>query len=251
MRASRVTPAFVAAYLKEIGVEFVPSVSAEVARVIAGRLRGAGPNGGASDVAASPESPVSDAGVAPPATDSTLEALRAEALGCRRCPLREGAKQVVFGVGNPRARLMFIGEGPGADEDEQGEPFVGAAGKRLNTWIPRLGLAREDVYIANIVKCRPPGNRAPVPEEGTVCVPWLIRQIGIIQPEMICLLGATALRFLLGGEPKITRERGQWREYKGIPVLPTYHPAYILRDPRREDEVFQDMETLKGRLDAR
>ncbi len=250
MTSPRVTPAFVAAYLKEIGVEFVPSVSAEVARVIDERRRG----GTRETIVPSTKTTPSTAGALPAETatsGSGLDALRVETLACRRCPLREGAKQVVFGVGNSHARLMFIGEGPGADEDDQGEPFVGAAGKRLNTWIPRLGLARQDVYIANIVKCRPPDNRAPVPEEAGVCVPWLIRQIEIIRPEAICLLGATALRFLLGGEPKITRERGQWREYKGIPVLPTYHPAYILRDPRREDEVFQDMETLKGRLDGR
>jgi DNA polymerase len=208
-----------------------------------------GEEAGTKPAAPAPAAPASPESASP--ADPAFEALRVEALACRRCPLRDGATQVVFGVGNPRARLMFIGEGPGADEDAQGEPFVGAAGKRLNTWIPRLGLSRADVYIANIVKCRPPGNRAPVPEEAQVCVPWLVRQIGLVRPEAICLLGATALRFLLGGEPKITKERGQWREYEGIPVLPTYHPAYILRDPRREDEVFQDMEALKARLDAR
>lgn len=227
MTSPRVTPSFVAAYLKELGVDYVPATRKDAAK------------------APGPKGPPDH----PPAGE--LDALRVEALACRRCPLREGAKQVVFGVGNPRARVMFIGEGPGADEDEQGEPFVGAAGKRLNTWIPRLGLSRADVYIANIVKCRPPGNRAPVPDEAEVCVPWLERQIGIVKPEVICLLGATALRFLLGGEPKITKERGQWREYRGIPVLPTYHPAYILRDPRREEEVFLDMEKLKERLDGR
>jgi DNA polymerase len=249
MKGCRVTPAFVAAYLKEIGVEFVPTVSEEVARVVAAR---SGRSISPADTFPAPSAPgPARVAAAEAAPEGSLDALRVEALACRRCPLRDGAKQVVFGVGNPRARLMFIGEGPGADEDDQGEPFVGAAGRRLNSWIPRLGLAREDVYIANIVKCRPPGNRAPVPEEADVCVPWLIRQIEAIRPEMICLLGATALRFLLGGEPRITKERGQWREYKGIPVLPTYHPAYILRDPRREDEVFLDMETLKARLDGR
>lgn len=249
MKGPRVTPAFVAAYLKEIGVEFVPTVSEEVARVIA--ARSGGPKGGSTAPPAGDQSPEGPLPAPDAAAGTPLDALRIEALACRRCPLREGAKQVVFGVGNPHARLMFIGEGPGADEDEQGEPFVGAAGRRLDKWIPRTGFSREDVYIANIVKCRPPGNRAPVPEEAEVCVPWLVRQIELIRPEMICLLGSTALRFLLGGEPRITKERGQWREYKGIPVLPTYHPAYILRDPRREDEVFADMETLKVRLDGR
>jgi DNA polymerase len=239
----RVTPAFVAAHLREIGIDYVPAPC----RAAGGAGAGAGEAPGGAGDAAEP------AGAPRPgsAPDPAFEALRAEALACRRCSLRGGAKQVVFGTGDPRARLMFIGEGPGADEDDRGEPFVGAAGKRLNGWIPRLGLTREQVYIANIVKCRPPGNRAPVPEEAEVCLPWLVRQIELVRPEMLCLLGATALRFLLGGEPRITKERGRWREYRGIPVLPTYHPAYILRDPRREDEVFSDMETLKARLDAR
>ncbi|HEY3491070.1 MAG TPA: uracil-DNA glycosylase [Candidatus Deferrimicrobiaceae bacterium] len=239
MTSPRVTPAFVAEYLAEIGVAFVPKTPGK---------RPSKPAPAGADV---PAGAAGNAGAIPADAPGTLDALRVEALACRRCPLRDQATQVVFGVGNPHARLMFIGEGPGADEDAQGEPFVGAAGKRLNTWIPRLGLLREDVYIANIVKCRPPGNRAPLPGEAEVCTPWLERQIALIRPEAICLLGSTALRFLLGGEPKITRERGQWREYQGIPVLPTYHPAYILRDPRREEEVFQDMATLKGWLDAR
>jgi DNA polymerase len=143
---------------------------------------------------------------------------------------------------------MFVGEGPGEEEDRQGEPFVGAAGRRLNQWIARLGIAREDVYIANIVKCRPPGNRAPLPEEAASCLPYLKRQIRAIRPEAICTLGAVALQYLLGTSEKITRVRGKWREIEGIPVLPTYHPAFILRNQTRETEAFDDLDLLAERL---
>ena len=175
----------------------------------------------------------------------TLEDIRKELTDCRRCPLCAGRTTVVFGVGNPRARLMFVGEGPGSEEDRRGEPFVGAAGKRLDQWIARIGLRREDVYIANIVKCRPPGNRAPFPDEAKVCLPYLLRQIRAIRPEIVCTLGATALNFLLGVEEKITRERGKWRERDGVPVLPTYHPAFILRNAARETEVFEDFDAAR------
>jgi DNA polymerase len=178
----------------------------------------------------------------------TLEDIRKEALACRRCALCTGRSNVVFGVGNPRARLMFVGEGPGMEEDRQGEPFVGAAGKRLTQWIGRIGLSRQDVYIANIVKCRPPGNRAPLPEEAASCLPILRRQIRAIRPEVICTLGGVALNYLLDNNDKITRERGKWRVLEGIPVLPTYHPAYILRNGTREHEVLADFDLLAERL---
>ncbi len=178
----------------------------------------------------------------------TVEDIRQELIGCRGCHLCGGRSTIVFGVGDPHARLMFVGEGPGAEEDRQGEPFVGAAGKRLDRWIARLGLSREDVYIANIVKCRPPGNRVTTPEEARSCIGYLLRQIRAIRPEVICTLGATALNYLLGLEERITRARGRWRELDGIPVLPTYHPAFILRDPSRESEVFEDFEAIARRL---
>jgi DNA polymerase len=184
----------------------------------------------------------------PPAGPESLEEIRNELEGCRRCPLCAGRSTIVFGTGNPRARLMFVGEGPGADEDRQGEPFVGAAGKRLNQWIGRIGLRREDVYIANIVKCRPPGNRVPFPDEAKVCLPYLVRQIRAIRPDVICTLGATALNHLLGIEERITRVRVRWRELEGVPVLPTYHPAFILRNAAREPEVFEDFEAIARRL---
>lgn len=178
----------------------------------------------------------------------TLDDIRKELEGCRRCALCTGRNTVVFGTGNPRARLLFVGEGPGSEEDRMGEPFVGAAGKRLDRWIARIGLRRGDVYIANIVKCRPPGNRAPFPDEAKTCLPFLERQIRAIRPEVICTLGATALNHLLGVEERITRARGTWREWRGIPVLPTYHPAFILRNAPREAEVFEDFRSVALRL---
>ncbi len=180
--------------------------------------------------------------------EENLEDIRNEVVACRRCPLCSGRTNVVFGVGNPRARLMFVGEGPGAEEDRQGEPFVGAAGRLLTKWIERIGIVRQDVYIANIVKCRPPGNRAPLPEEAAACLPYLRRQIRAIRPEIICTLGGVALNHLLGNNDRITRARGNWRDLDGIPVLPTYHPAYILRNATREHEVVADFDLLAQRL---
>jgi DNA polymerase len=186
--------------------------------------------------------------VPPRAERETLEDILAEVRTCRRCALCSGRSNVVFGVGNPRARLLFVGEGPGVEEDRQGEPFVGAAGKRLTRWINRIGFAREEVYIANIVKCRPPDNRTPLPEEATACLPYLRRQIRAIRPEVICTLGGVALNFLLGNNERITRARGRWRDLDGIPLLPTYHPAYILRNATKEHEVLADFDLLAERL---
>jgi len=206
----------VAAYLREIGIDFVPL-------------------------------PRATHDTAPPPGE-TLEEIRVELVDCRRCGLCSGRRTVVFGTGNPDARLMFVGEGPGVEEDRQGEPFVGAAGKRLNRWIERIGLSRESVYIANIVKCRPPGNRAPLPEEAASCLPFLRRQIRAVRPEVLCTLGAVALNFLLANDDRITRARGRWRDLDGIPVIPTYHPAYILRNASRESEVFEDFDRIAERL---
>ncbi len=227
----RVSPKMVAAYLREIGIDYLPVA----------------PRDGSSIV---DHGPAASAGK-PGAAAETLEDIRGELLACRGCPLCDGRRTVVFGVGNPDARLMFVGEGPGEEEDRQGEPFVGAAGRRLNQWIARLGLRREDVYIANIVKCRPPGNRAPLPDEAASCLPYLKRQIRAIRPEVICTLGAVALQYLLGTNEKITRVRGKWREFDGIPVLPTYHPAFILRNQTREPEAFADFDLIAERLHLR
>jgi uracil-DNA glycosylase family 4 len=224
-----------AAWLGEVGVDYV---------MLPPRAPSSAP---AMDSSLSPGDPVA---AVPPsdAAVETLDDIREELTDCRRCPLCAGRATVVFGVGNPRARLMFVGEGPGSEEDRLGEPFVGAAGKRLDRWIARIGLRREDVYIANIVKCRPPGNRPPLPDEAKGCLPYLLRQIRAIRPEIVCTVGATALNFLLGVEEKISRARGKWRERDGVPVLPTYHPAYILRDPAREAEVYEDFDALASRL---
>lgn len=224
-----------AAWLREVGVDYV---------MLPARASSSGPAVGAW------LSPGDAAATVPPSGTAveTLDDIRKELACCRRCPLCAGRATIVFGVGNPRARLMFVGEGPGSEEDRLGEPFVGAAGKRLDQWIARIGLRREDVYIANIVKCRPPGNRAPTPDEAKVCLPYLLRQIRAVRPEIVCTLGATALNFLLGVEEKITRERGKWREREGVPVLPTYHPAFILRNAARETEVFGDFDAIASRL---
>jgi DNA polymerase len=179
-----------------------------------------------------------------------LAALRAE-IGpdCSRCKLHAlGRRQVVFGIGNPNARLMFVGEGPGADEDIQGEPFVGRAGQLLTNIIKAMGLAREAVYIANVVKCRPPGNRAPEPDEVATCGPFLERQIDAIGPEVIVALGASAAQALLQTKGPISRLRGQVLSYRGARLVPTFHPAFLLRSPERKRDVWDDMKKVMAML---
>jgi len=167
---------------------------------------------------------------------------------CRRCRLCQGRTQVVFGVGNPKAKVVFVGEGPGADEDRIGEPFVGRAGQLLNEMLPSIGLRREDVYIANIVKCRPPGNRDPQPDEAAACMPFLKRQLELVSPDVIVLLGRIAARFLLGTTAPISSYRGKWTVWHGYSVLPTYHTAYLLRNPAAKRESWVDLKQLKKRL---
>lgn len=196
---------------------------------------------------------VGDPFESPPPDDpaAALTEVRADLGDCTRCPLHERRTNIVFGVGNPRARLMFIGEGPGADEDAQGEPFVGRAGKKLDQMIGSIGLRREEVYIANIVKCRPPNNRDPKPDEVATCSPFLFRQIESIRPRVIVTLGAPAARALLTTRTGITRIRGQWHSYRGIPVMPTYHPAYLLRAYTQENrqKVWDDLRAARARMD--
>jgi uracil-DNA glycosylase len=167
---------------------------------------------------------------------------------CRRCALCKARTQVVFGVGDPRARLMFIGEGPGRDEDLQGEPFVGVAGQLLDKMIKAMGLSRQEVYIANVVKCRPPKNRDPEPAEVAQCEPFLKAQIAVVRPEAIVALGRCAAQTLLKEPTAITRLRGHWREYAGIPLMPTFHPAYLLRSPGEKRAAWQDLQTVMKRL---
>lgn len=177
-----------------------------------------------------------------------LTAIR-EALGdCRRCRLCAERTQIVFGVGDPQARLMFIGEAPGADEDEQGEPFVGRAGQLLTRMISAMGYTREQVYVANVVKCRPPGNRDPEQDEIRECEPFLIRQIDAVQPEVIVTLGRFAFQALTRSKRSIMRSRGTWFEYRGVPAMPTLHPAYLLRNPDAKRDVWADLQQVMARL---
>lgn len=177
--------------------------------------------------------------------NEALNVLRAKVACCTRCPeLCTTRKQTVFGVGNPMSRLVFLGEAPGADEDAQGEPFVGRAGQLLNKIIEACTLKREDVYILNILKCRPPDNRAPLPEESANCREYLEGQLDLIKPEYICCLGATAAKNLLNTEVSISKLRGKFATYRGIKVMCTYHPAYLLRNPAAKRDVWEDMKTL-------
>lgn len=168
--------------------------------------------------------------------------------GCQRCRLAKGRTQVVFGVGNPKARVVFVGEAPGAEEDRQGEPFVGRAGQLLNSMLRACGLSRSQVYIANIVKCRPPGNRDPQDDEAATCLPFLKKQLALIKPEIVVLLGRIAARHLLGITAPISSYRGTWRHWEGMDVLPTFHPAYLLRNPQAKREAWEDLKKLVSRL---
>jgi len=174
----------------------------------------------------------------------TLEHIRKTLGDCKRCKLGTTRKNLVFGVGNPKARLVFVGEGPGADEDEKGEPFVGDAGRMLNRIITAMGIRREDVYICNVVKCRPPGNRNPEADEIGACAPFLLRQIKSVKPEAIVALGKFAAQTLLETKEPISKLRGRFRNFHGIPLMPTYHPSYLLRTGGNSDsfwDVWEDM----------
>lgn len=183
------------------------------------------------------------------ATAATLSEVRAALGDCRRCKLCEGRTQIVFGVGNPEADLMFIGEGPGYDEDRRGEPFVGRAGQLLTDIITKgMRLRREDVYIANVVKCRPPENRDPEADEVATCRPFLLRQIEIVRPKVLVALGRVATQALLGVTTPIGRLRGQWQEFAGIRMMPTLHPAYLLRNPNDKRLVWNDIQMVMDEL---
>lgn len=182
-------------------------------------------------------------------SEKALRAIREDIGDCTRCPLhKQGRKQIVFGVGNPRAEIMFIGEAPGADEDQQGEPFVGRAGQLLNNMISAMGIRREDIYIANIIKCRPPGNRTPEREECDTCSPFLMRQIQVVKPKIIVALGAVAAKTLLGVNDAMVNLRGQIYDFKNTKLAVTYHPAYLLRDPRQKKEAWKDLQMVMKHL---
>jgi len=174
----------------------------------------------------------------------TLQEVRKELGDCQRCKLARGRTKIVFGVGNPKAELVFVGEGPGAEEDAQGLPFVGAAGQLLTKMIEAMGLRREQVYICNVVKCRPPGNRDPEPDEIEACEPFLKAQLAAIRPKAIVALGRFAVQTLLRDKTPITRQRGRWREFDGIQLMPTFHPAYLLRNPSEKRHAWADLQQV-------
>jgi uracil-DNA glycosylase len=182
--------------------------------------------------------------------DESLDAIREDLGECTRCKLHEHRRTIVFGEGNPRASLAFVGEGPGAEEDATGRPFVGRAGQLLDKIIAAIGLSREDVYIANIVKCRPPLNRTPERDEVETCEPFLFRQLMFIRPRVIVALGSPAFQTLLRTKESITRARGEWREWNGMKVMPTFHPAFLLRSPDKKREVWEDMKKVRDFLNA-
>jgi len=221
---------FVEVYLREIGVHTPISFSAAARQ--------------GADVAA-------EVGAAEAVTlpDMTLESLAGQAKECQRCALAAGRTQVVFGAGNPQADIVFIGEAPGRDEDLQGEPFVGRAGQLLDRMILAVGLDRQTTYIMNTVKCRPPANRDPQSEELQACRYWFDAQLKLLQPKVICLLGRVAAQSLLATDAPLGSLRGRWHSYQGIPVLVTYHPAFLLRSPDQKQRSWSDLLTLRRALD--
>jgi uracil-DNA glycosylase len=180
--------------------------------------------------------------------NDSLERIREDIGDCTRCKLHKSRTNIVFGVGHSKAELVFVGEGPGHDEDVQGEPFVGRAGKLLTQMIEAMGLRRPDVYICNVVKCRPPENRLPERDEINTCSPFLVRQLAVIQPKVICCLGACAAQTLLGTNQGISRFRGEWFDYRGAKLMATYHPAYLLRNPNAKGEVWRDLQKVMSVL---
>jgi DNA polymerase len=231
------------AWLRDAGVREVPDPdSAAPPRPAAAPVE-AGPRGPMAPPAPGP-APAGEKGCGSPA----LQVIRADLGDCRRCKLHGGRTTLVFGVGDPRAELMFVGEGPGADEDQQGEPFVGKAGQLLTRMIEAMGYRREQVYIANVVKCRPPGNRNPEPDEIEACEPFLRRQLEAVKPTVIVALGKFAAHTLLRSTVPITRLRGQWSEYAGVKVMPTFHPAYLLRSPHEKGKAWDDLKLVMAAL---
>jgi len=182
------------------------------------------------------------------AAGNSLETVRTELGDCRRCRLHAGRRHIVFGTGNSDAELVFVGEAPGEEEDLQGHPFVGKAGQLLTKMIQAMGMTREQVYITNIIKCRPPQNRNPLPDEIAACEPFLLAQLDTLRPKVICALGNFAAQTLLRTQDKISRLRGRFHRYNGIPVMPTYHPAYLLRNPQDKRSVWGDMQMIMQEL---
>jgi uracil-DNA glycosylase family 4 len=196
--------------------------------------------------------PLPESRVAPAQREEALLAIKGDIGDCTRCPLAyAGRRTIVFGEGDPNARLMFVGEGPGADEDASGRPFVGKAGQLLNNMIQAMGLKREEVYIANVVKCRPPANRVPEPVEANTCDQFLLQQIDVVQPKVIVALGSTAAMYLLGVKQSLVALRGKWHSCRGAKLAVTYHPAFLLRDPRMKGEAWKDLQRVMAELELK
>ena len=253
------------AYFKELGVAGLEKTAPEIAvapaqvsapaatsrEAIAATARKVP----ASEAAASPASDTLFGDLsAPPVriqqSSETFEEIWSDIGDCTRCPLYQGRTNIVHTDGNRKARLMFVGEAPGADEDAQARPFVGRAGQLLTKIIEAIGLKREEVLIGNVNRCRPPGNRPPTPEEASMCKPFLLREIAVVQPEVIVVLGNTAMKNLLDLKQGITRVRGEFQNYQGVKVMPTFHPAYLLRDATKKKETWQDMKKVRDYLDG-
>ncbi|MBZ4645850.1 MAG: Uracil glycosylase superfamily protein [Clostridia bacterium] len=177
------------------------------------------------------------------------DSLKKQCYNCHKCSLAQKRNNVVFGEGNPKAKLMFVGEGPGADEDSTGRPFVGRAGQLLTKAIEAIGLKREDVYIANVVKCRPPGNRVPAPDEAETCIQYLRNQVLLIKPKIIVCLGATAMKYIIDSQAQISKVRGEWIERKGYWLMPTFHPAALLRDESKKIPFWEDFKKVREKLE--
>ncbi|HJU93945.1 MAG TPA: uracil-DNA glycosylase [Pyrinomonadaceae bacterium] len=235
-------------HLRALGVEGIRSTTAAVPAPEKPK-----PSVQSSPVENAPSSLFSDLAPAPakltPSTE-TFEQIHCEIGDCIRCALHQERTHVVHTEGNRKARLMFVGEAPGADEDAQARPFVGRAGQLLTKIIEAIGLKREEVLIGNVNRCRPPGNRAPTAEEASMCKPFLLREIAVVQPEVIVVLGNTAMKNLLDTREGITRLRGIFQDYKGIKVMPTFHPAYLLRDPSKKRETWEDLKKVRDYLDS-
>lgn len=233
--------------LTQWGETHIPRVQLPM---VAGPNRPTAPGAPAPGVAAPAPAPEAVAAQAGGPADK-LRLLQAESLGeCTRCKLHRGRTHIVFGVGNPEADLVFVGEGPGADEDRQGIPFVGRAGQLLTKMIKAMGHDRDDVYICNVVKCRPPNNRDPEPEEVAACEPFLKGQLSIIQPRVIVGMGRYACQTLLHTSTSISRLRGRWQTYEGVDFMPTFHPAYLLRSPEKKRDAWSDLQQVMRRLSA-
>lgn len=243
-------------YMRELGVQGVSRAAEWRARVETPRPAADAARPGETDDMPSDDALAAMPADVPPAAAVALapaDALAAlhQVIGpaCTRCKLHTlGRRQVVFGVGNPQARLMFVGEAPGEDEDKQGEPFVGRAGQLLTKIIEAIGMTREQVYIANVIKCRPPGNRNPEPDEVAVCEPFLFRQIDLVQPKVIVALGKFAAQCLLRTDTPITKLRGRVHQFRGATLVPTFHPAYLLRSPDKKRETWEDMKLVRSLL---